>query len=65
MNPYGASNPYSPTLGNTAARLSVWLRGMLRMHRRRLVLLAGAGAVLAAAVSAGEAPAHRVIVAER
>ncbi len=63
MSAYHPSNPYAPTLGNTLARLGVWVRGVVRMHRRALLLTLAAGATLAVGVNASEAPvnaAHHV-----
>ncbi len=60
MKAYQLNNPYAPTLGNTAQRVHVWVRGLLRMHRRRLFVLLGAGAVFAVGVSASEAPVKPV-----
>jgi hypothetical protein len=58
-------NPYEANLLNTTSRLGAWVRGILRMYRKRILLVAGAGAVLAAGVAAGEAPNHVVIQAAR
>jgi hypothetical protein len=49
-------NPYEANLLNTSARIGAWLRGVLRMYRKPILLIASAGVVLAAGVAAGEAP---------
>jgi hypothetical protein len=52
-------NPYDATVKNVAARLGVWVFGMVRLYRRPLVILALASATMVATVHAGqtEAPA--------
>ena len=65
MNSYQAVNPYAPTMGNTYARIRVWVRGIVRMHRRMLLLTVAAGVTLAVGVNASDAPvkpAHNVVV---
>ena len=65
MNTYQPGNPYAPTLANTAQRLRAWVRGVIRLHRRTIVVLLAAGVTLAAGVSAGEAPVHRIAAEPR
>jgi hypothetical protein len=47
-------NPYDATMRNIFWRLKVWLRGMLRLYRRPLAVLALAGATMVASVSADQ-----------
>jgi hypothetical protein len=50
-------NPYDATVRNVAARLGVWVYGMVRLYRRPLVILALASATMVAAVDARQAKA--------
>ena len=65
MNFYQASNPYEPTLANTAQRMRVWVRGVLRMHRKVLLVTLAAGSTLFAGVAASEAPIKPLQMATR
>lgn len=62
---YHAVNPYAPTIGNTASRSLTWVRGIVRMHRRALLLTLAAGVTLAVGVNASQAPvrAHHIATA--
>jgi hypothetical protein len=50
-------NPYEATLPNVLARVATWLRGLLRLYRRPLLiaLMTGAAAALALGTSLGPA----------
>jgi hypothetical protein len=50
-------NPYDATVKNIAARLRVWVFGMVRLYRRPLVILALASATMVATVQARQAEA--------
>jgi len=65
MNLYQTGNPYAPTLANTAQRLRAWVRGVIRLHRRTLLVTLALGATFAVGVSAGEAPVKPAAVATR
>lgn len=49
-------NRYEATLPNVLARIGAWMRGILRLYRRPLLVVGTATATLALAVSAGQAP---------
>ncbi len=49
-------NPYEPNLRNTTARLSAWIRGLLRTYRKPLLVILAATATMAVGVSASQAP---------
>jgi uncharacterized membrane protein (DUF106 family) len=50
-------NPYEANVWNVSARLSAWLRGLLRMYRRPLLVLLIASVTTAVGVSAGQSAA--------
>lgn len=50
-------NPYEANFGNLSSRSLVWLRGMLRLYRKPLLVLIAASATLAIGAGAGDAPA--------
>ena len=50
-------NPYEATLPNVMARVRAWVRGLLRLYRKPLLLIGAATATLAIGVSATQAPA--------
>jgi hypothetical protein len=49
-------NPYEATMSNTVARMGAWLRGMARLYRRQLFVIAAATTTVVVSVSAGQAP---------
>jgi anti-sigma factor RsiW len=49
-------NPYEMTFANTLSRVRAWLRGLARQYRRPLLVVLAATGMLAAGVSAGQAP---------
>ena len=50
-------NPYEATLPNIAARLRAWLRGLLRLYRRPLMLIAAVATLVALGTTGALAPA--------
>jgi hypothetical protein len=52
-------NPYEVTVGNLSARSLAWLRGILRLYKKPLLILVAASATLAIGAGAGDAPAAR------
>jgi hypothetical protein len=49
-------NPYEANVHNIVLRLAAWLRGMVRLYRRPLLLMAIASMTMAVSVSAGQEP---------
>lgn len=50
-------NPYEATLPNVLARVVAWLRGLLRLYRRPLLIAVMTGAVAAVALGTSLGPA--------
>jgi hypothetical protein len=50
-------NPYEATLPNIASRISAWVRGLLRLYRRPLLIVAGTAMLIAAGFGAAFVPA--------
>jgi hypothetical protein len=50
-------NPYEATLPNVLARLFAWLRGLLRLYRRPLLVAAMTGLLTALAIGTSLGPA--------
>jgi hypothetical protein len=50
-------NPYEATLPNLFARVAAWLRGLLRLYRRPLLLALTAGGIAALALGTSLGPA--------
>ena len=50
-------NPYEATLPNIASRIRAWVRGLLRLYRRPLMLVIGAALLVAFGASGAFAPA--------
>ncbi len=49
-------NPYEANMRNVSARLGAWVRGMLRIYRKPLLVIIAATATMAVGVSATDAP---------
>ncbi|MBB6229511.1 hypothetical protein FHS79_003714 [Polymorphobacter multimanifer] len=47
-------NPYEANVWNVSSRLGAWLRGLLRLYRRPLLVLLCASVTTAVGVSAGQ-----------
>lgn len=56
-------NPYEANVQNVALRLGAWLRGMVRLYRRPLLLMAVASVTMAVSVNAGQDPEPIAIAA--
>jgi hypothetical protein len=54
-----AMNPYDMTVANTLSRMAAWVRGVSKIYRKPLFVMAAATAVLVVGVSAGPASAPR------
>lgn len=49
-------NPYEANFSNMATRTSAWVRGLLRIYRKPLLIILAATATLAVGVGAADAP---------
>ncbi len=56
-----AVNAYEANVWNVSARVSAWLRGLVRMYRRPLMVLLVASVTTAVGVSAGQSAAPDMV----